>query len=166
VALSAGTRLGPYEILKPLGAVGMGEVCRARYQRLGREAAARVLRSEVASGSARLSLFESEAPCHRRFERSECPDGPRRAIHDGVPYVVTERLEGEPLRELICRRTPSIRPSTVCVPGALPSRCLDFREKSRPAVGETSGEVTPRRAASSSGESRNDECTPGREPRF
>ena len=61
MSLAAGTRLGPYEILVPLGAGGMGEVYRARDTRLGREVAVKVLPAELASDAERLSRFEQEA---------------------------------------------------------------------------------------------------------
>ena len=61
MALSAGTRLGPYEILAPLGAGGMGEVYRARDPRLKREVALKVVPAEVASEPERLERFEREA---------------------------------------------------------------------------------------------------------
>ena len=60
--LAPGTRLGPYEILSPLGAGGMGEVYRARDSRLGRDVAVKVLPQEVAGDPNALSRFESEAP--------------------------------------------------------------------------------------------------------
>jgi serine/threonine protein kinase len=59
--LPAGTRLGPYEILSPLGAGGMGEVYRARDTRLSREVALKVLPSELFTDPERLSRFEQEA---------------------------------------------------------------------------------------------------------
>jgi len=59
--LTPGTRLGPYEIVAPLGAGGMGEVYRARDTRLGREIAIKVLPAEVASSPDRLDRFEREA---------------------------------------------------------------------------------------------------------
>jgi eukaryotic-like serine/threonine-protein kinase len=59
--LSPGTRLGPYEIVAPIGAGGMGEVYRARHVKLGREAAVKVLPPEVASNPARLRRFQREA---------------------------------------------------------------------------------------------------------
>ena len=59
--LSAGTRLGTYEIVDALGAGGMGEVYRAKDLRLGREVAVKVLPAEVASKPDRLARFEREA---------------------------------------------------------------------------------------------------------
>jgi serine/threonine protein kinase len=61
VTLSAGTRLGPYEIVAPLGAGGMGEVYRARDARLAREVAIKVLPVSLASDAERLKRFEKEA---------------------------------------------------------------------------------------------------------
>ena len=61
MTLSAGTRLGPYEILSPLGAGGMGEVYRARDTRLAREVAVKVLPEALSSDVDRLSRFEKEA---------------------------------------------------------------------------------------------------------
>ncbi len=59
--LETGARLGPYEILSPLGAGGMGEVYRARDTRLGREVAIKVLPAALASDPERLKRFEREA---------------------------------------------------------------------------------------------------------
>ncbi|MGE5413719.1 MAG: protein kinase domain-containing protein, partial [Syntrophomonadaceae bacterium] len=61
MALSAGARLGPYEIQSPLGAGGMGEVYRARDSRLGRTVAVKVVPAAVASDPERLKRFEKEA---------------------------------------------------------------------------------------------------------
>jgi serine/threonine protein kinase len=61
LALSAATRVGPYEILSPLGAGGMGEVYRARETRLGREVAIKVLPPNVSTDRERLARFEREA---------------------------------------------------------------------------------------------------------
>ena len=59
--LAAGTRLGAYEIVAPLGVGGMGEVYRARDSRLGRDVALKVLPADVASHADRLARFEREA---------------------------------------------------------------------------------------------------------
>jgi eukaryotic-like serine/threonine-protein kinase len=61
MALTAGTRLGPYEILSALGAGGMGEVYRAKDARLGREVAIKVLPAGVVGDPERLQRFEQEA---------------------------------------------------------------------------------------------------------
>ena len=61
MALSAGTRLGPYEILAPLGAGGMGEVYTARDTRLDRTVAVKVLPPDVAADPERRARFEREA---------------------------------------------------------------------------------------------------------
>src|SRR5438093_5930506 len=61
MAIAAGTRLGSYEIVAPLGAGGMGEVYRARDPRLRRDIAIKVLPAEVASSPDRLARFEREA---------------------------------------------------------------------------------------------------------
>ena len=61
MTLSPGTKLGPYEIVGPLGAGGMGEVYRAKDARLGREAAIKVLPASLAGDADRLKRFEQEA---------------------------------------------------------------------------------------------------------
>ena len=59
--IAPGSRLGPYEVVGPLGAGGMGEVYRARDARLGREVAIKVLPAEVSADAGRLRRFEKEA---------------------------------------------------------------------------------------------------------
>ncbi len=61
MTVAQGTRLGPYEVIAPLGAGGMGEVYRARDTRLGRDVAVKVLPATFSADSARLHRFEQEA---------------------------------------------------------------------------------------------------------
>jgi len=103
MALSAGTQLGPYEILAPLGAGGMGEVYRARDTRLDREVAIKVLPERLANDADALARFEREAKAVAALSHPNIL-----AIHDvghehGISFVVTELLEGETLRERLHR---------------------------------------------------------------
>jgi eukaryotic-like serine/threonine-protein kinase len=98
MTISAGTRLGPYEIVSSLGAGGMGEVYRARDTRLGREVAVKVLPAHRAQDPEALARLEREAQAVAALSHPNIL-----AIHDlgtdqGVFYVVTELLEGETLR--------------------------------------------------------------------
>jgi eukaryotic-like serine/threonine-protein kinase len=61
MGLTAGTKLGPYEILSPLAADGMGEVCRARDSKLNREVALKVLPEALAHDAERMARFQREA---------------------------------------------------------------------------------------------------------
>ncbi len=99
MTLSAGTRLGPYEILAPLGAGGMGEVYRARDRRLDRDVAIKVLPEHLASDQRALERFEREAKAVASLSHPNIL-----AIHDfgsdeGIRYAVTELLDGHTLRE-------------------------------------------------------------------
>jgi WD40 repeat protein len=107
--LSSGARLGPYEVVELLGAGGMGEVYRARDPRLGRDVALKVLPEEVAQDAQRLSFFEREARAVATLNHPNILTVHDVGTHEGAPYVVTELLEGENLRELVSRRTPTVR---------------------------------------------------------
>ena len=107
--LSPGDRLGPYEVVSPLGAGGMGEVYRARDTRLAREVAIKVLPEAVASNPERLKRFEREARAVASLNHPHVLTLYDVGTHAGVPYVVTELLEGETLRELLVRRSPTAR---------------------------------------------------------
>ena len=97
--LAAGTRLGPYEILSPLGAGGMGEVYRARDTKLDREVAIKVLPAEFAADPDRLRRFEQEARSAGKLNHPNILTVHDLGSHDGSPYLVTELIEGQTLRE-------------------------------------------------------------------
>ena len=103
MTLSAGTRLGPYEILAPLGAGGMGEVYRARDTRLQRSVAIKVLPAGFAEDPERLKRFEREAKATAALSNPNILDVHDVGTFEGVPYLVEELLEGESLRERIGR---------------------------------------------------------------
>jgi serine/threonine protein kinase/tetratricopeptide (TPR) repeat protein len=100
LALSAGSRLGPYEIVSALGSGGMGEVYRARDSRLGREVAIKVLPAELANEADRLSRFEQESRSASALNHPNIV-----TIYDvgrdgAVSYIAMELVEGRSLREL------------------------------------------------------------------
>ncbi len=99
MTLQPGARLGPYEILAPLGAGGMGEVYRAHDSKLEREVAVKVLPAELAENPDALARFEREARAVAQLSHPNIL-----AIHDfgrhgETAYAVMELLEGETLRE-------------------------------------------------------------------
>ena len=103
MSLSAGTRLGPYEIVSHIGAGGMGEVYRARDSRLDRDVAIKVLSDAVAEDPAALGRFEREAKAVAALSHPNIL-----AIHDvgseaGVSFAVMELLSGESLAERIAQ---------------------------------------------------------------
>ena len=99
MALAPGTKLGPYEIQSPLGAGGMGEVYRARDPRLGREVAIKVLPASLSADPGRLQRFEQEARSASALNHPNILVVYDIGTHDGAPYLVTELLEGQTLRE-------------------------------------------------------------------
>jgi eukaryotic-like serine/threonine-protein kinase len=110
MALSAGTRLGPYEILSALGAGGMGEVYRARDERLKRDVAIKVLPASFSADPDRLRRFEHEAQAAGVLNHPNITVVYDIGSHEGAPYVVQELLEGETLRaELASGRLPPRR---------------------------------------------------------
>ncbi|HEX5719977.1 MAG TPA: protein kinase [Thermoanaerobaculia bacterium] len=96
--LAAGSRLGPYTILSPLGAGGMGEVYRARDPRLGREVAVKVLPAAVSGDGDRIRRFEQEARAASALNHPNILTVFDTGSQDGTVYLVTEILEGETLR--------------------------------------------------------------------
>ncbi len=107
--LTAGSRLGPYEIVGCIGAGGMGEVWRARDTRLGRDVAIKVLPAEFAEDPERLRRFAREAKATAALSHPNILDVHDVGTFEGMPYLVEELLEGESLKERLER-------------GALPAR--------------------------------------------
>jgi Tol biopolymer transport system component len=99
--LTSGTKLGPYEIQSPLGAGGMGEVYRARDTRLGRDVALKVLTEAFAHDVERLRRFEQEARAVAALNHPNILALYDIGSHDGRPYLVSELLEGQSLREIL-----------------------------------------------------------------
>ncbi len=99
MTLEADSGLGPYRIVKSIGAGGMGEVYRARDPRLGRDVAVKVLPAVVAGDSDRLRRFEQEARAAGALNHPNVLAVYDVGVHEGTPYVVSELLEGETLRE-------------------------------------------------------------------
>ncbi|MDQ6894262.1 MAG: protein kinase [Acidobacteriota bacterium] len=96
--LPAGSRLGPYEVVAPLGAGGMGEVYRARDTRLKRDVAIKVLPASFSKDADRLRRFEQEAEAASSLNHPNILVIYDIGSSDGVPYIVSELLEGETLR--------------------------------------------------------------------
>src|SRR5438876_5343007 len=99
MTIAAGTRLGPYEITAAIGAGGMGEVYRARDTRLGRDVAIKVLPSSFSADADRLHRFEQEACAAGALNHPNILIVHDIGTHDASPYVVSELLEGETLRQ-------------------------------------------------------------------
>src|SRR5262245_16280722 len=98
VSFSPGTRLGPYEIVAPIGAGGMGEVYRARDPRLGRDIAIKLLPPAFATDPDRLQRFEQEARAAGTLNPPNIHAGHDIGRQEVAPYIVSELLEGETLR--------------------------------------------------------------------
>jgi serine/threonine-protein kinase len=112
-SLAPGSCMGPYQVVALLGAGGMGEVYRARDPRLRREVAIKVLSRDLLADPAKLRRFEHEARAAGALNHPNILAVFDIGDQDGVPYVVTELLEGETLKERMQR-------------GPLPLReCLD-----------------------------------------
>src|SRR5215510_13344645 len=99
MTLSVNTRLGPYEIIAPVGAGGMGEVYRARDTRLGRDVAIKVLPASFSDDDERLHRFQQEACAAGALNHPNILVIHHIDTHEGAPYIVSELLEGETLRQ-------------------------------------------------------------------
>jgi serine/threonine protein kinase len=101
MSLAAGSRLGSYEIVAPLGAGGMGEVYRARDAKLGREIAVKVLPEAAASDPDRRQRFEQEARSASALNHPNILTIYDIGSADGTVYIAMELVEGKTLRELV-----------------------------------------------------------------
>ncbi|MGH9399893.1 MAG: serine/threonine-protein kinase, partial [Thermoanaerobaculia bacterium] len=97
MSLTVGARLGPYEVLSPLGAGGMGEVYKARDTRLEREVAVKVLSPHLSSSEEMRQRFEREAKSISQLSHPHICALYDVGSHEGTEYLVMELLEGETL---------------------------------------------------------------------
>src|ERR1035437_3642990 len=107
--LSVGNKHGPYEILAPLGAGGMGEVYRARDTRLGRDVALKILPSEVAGDTSRRQRFELEARAVAALNHPNIVAIYDVGFEDRAAFILSELVQGETLRGAIQRGPVPIR---------------------------------------------------------
>src|SRR5271165_4686927 len=101
MTLPAGTKLGPYEILTPLGVGGMGEVYRATDTKLGRDIALKVLPAEMAHDPERLARFRREAKALAQLDHPNIVTIHSVEEADGVHFLTMQLVEGLPLDRLI-----------------------------------------------------------------
>lgn len=98
MSLPVGTRLGPYEILAPIGAGGMGEVYSARDTRLDRDVAVKVLPQHIAQSPGALSRFERECKALAALSHPNLLVLYDVGAEQGISFAVAELLEGGTLR--------------------------------------------------------------------
>jgi eukaryotic-like serine/threonine-protein kinase len=103
MALTSGSKLGPYEILAPLGAGAMGEVYRARDPRLGRDVALKILPSAFATDASRQARFEQEARAAAALNHPNIVGVFDIGAAEGSFYIVSELVSGETLAALLER---------------------------------------------------------------
>ena len=109
MTLAAGTRLGPYEVLGPLGAGGMGEVYRARDERLSRSVALKVLPGEISADRSRLERFEKEARAASSLNHPNIVTIYDIGSSESVAYIAMELVEGRTLRDLLASGPIALR---------------------------------------------------------
>jgi serine/threonine protein kinase len=97
--ITTGTRLGPYEVVAAIGAGGMGEVYRARDSRMGRDVAVKLLPIAFVDSAERKQRFEQEARTTASLSHPNLLVVHDVGTHDGLPFIVSELLEGSTLRE-------------------------------------------------------------------
>src|SRR6266849_707490 len=99
MALASGTRLGPYEIVSPLGVGGMGEVYRARDTRLDRDVAVKVLPANLSSDPSLRQRLEREAKAISKLSHPHICTLHDIGHQDGMDFLVMELLDGETLEQ-------------------------------------------------------------------
>ena len=104
--LASGDKLGPFEILAPLGAGGMGEVYRARDTRLERTVAIKLLPTEFSTNSNRLHRFADEARSASALNHPNIVTIYELSQEGATPYIAMELVEGQTLRELLVSGQP------------------------------------------------------------
>jgi eukaryotic-like serine/threonine-protein kinase len=109
LALMPGTKLGDYEVVKLLGSGGMGEVYRARDTRLRRDVAIKVLPPSLLHDAERLRRFEREAQAAAGLSHPNILAVHQLGSYNGAPYLVSELLDGETLREQLMRGRLTLR---------------------------------------------------------
>src|SRR5947209_10744433 len=107
--LTSGSKLGPYEIQSPIGAGGMGEVYRARDARLSRDVAIKILPASFSADPERLQRFAQESRAAAALNHPNILSIFDIGDDRGAPYVVSELLEGETLRDCLKRGPLSVR---------------------------------------------------------
>jgi serine/threonine-protein kinase len=123
VTLAPGARLGPYEIVAPMGAGGMGEVWRARDTRLARDVALKILPAEFARHPERLVRFQREAQSLAALNHPNVAAIYGLEERDGAPLLVLELVEGETLAARLARGP--IEPRDVFAIGAQVASALE-----------------------------------------
>jgi serine/threonine protein kinase len=109
MALASGTKLGPYEIIAPLGAGGMGEVYRAHDPQLGRDVAIKILPQSFSRDPDRLRRFEQEGRAAAALNHPNILAVYQFGSYEGAPYLVSELLEGSTLRDQMMRGPLPVR---------------------------------------------------------
>src|SRR5256886_17011259 len=114
MVLAPGTRLGPYEVVAPLGAGGMGEVYRARDTRLGRDVAVKVLPQHLSSDPDLKARFEREARASSALSDPHICHLYDIGSQDGIDYLVMELLEGESLADRLQKGPLPLKQALQC----------------------------------------------------